>query len=134
MIAAYLRDSTVRRLILLSDLQLLVPEFIFEELEKHLPKLSRRAGLPEAQSAKLLERLRKRFVTIPEELVASKLEAALEAMGDVDTSDAPYVAAALSIASEGLWSDDPHLKKQNLVPCYTTAELLERLRKEGLPL
>lgn len=134
LIAAYLRDSTVRRVILLSDVQLLVPEFIFEELEKHLPELSGRAGLSEARSEELLERLRTRFVAIPEELVSSKLQTALAAMRGIDSKDAPYLAAALSVASEGIWSDDPHMKKQDLVPCYTTAELLNRLRREGFPL
>ena len=134
LIAAYLRDSTVRRVVLLSDLQLLVPEFIFEELEKHLPELSRRAALSESRSTQLLERLRARFVTIPEELVSSNLQAGLEAMRDIDAKDAPYLAAALAVAAEGVWSDDPHMKRQHLVPCFTTAELLARLRKEGLPL
>ena len=134
LIAAYLRDSTVRRIILLSDLQLLVPEFVFEELEKHLPELSLRAGLSEARSEELLARLRARFVVIPDELVASKLRTALTVMGDIDERDAPHLAAALSVASEGIWSDDAHMEKQDLVPCYTTAELLDRLRKEGFSL
>ncbi|HKZ88689.1 MAG TPA: PIN domain-containing protein [Thermoplasmata archaeon] len=134
LIAAYLRNSTIRRVILLSDIQLVVPEFIFEELERHLPELSKRAGLSKARSEELLERLRSRFVAIPEELVSSKLQTALDAMRDIDAKDAPYLAAALSVASEGIWSDDPHMKKQDLVPCYTTAELLDRLRKEGFSL
>ena len=133
LIAVYLRDSTVRRIILFADLQLLVPGFIFEELEKHLPDLSERARLETSESNDLLTRLRSRFAIIPQELVSTRLRGAHGIMGNVDPNDVPYLAAALCVPCDGIWSDDPHLKTQDHVKCYSTGELLERIRREGYP-
>lgn len=41
-----------------------------------------------------------------------------------DLDDVPYVAAALSVNGK-VWSNDPHLKRQSLVPVLTTKELLD---------
>ena len=133
LIAAYLRDSTVRKIVLFSDMQLLVPEFIFEEFEDHLPDLSRRSGLAQADSGDLLDRLRGRFATVPQELVTPRLQEAREAMEEVDPKDAACLACALCVPSDGIWSDDPHMRRQKLVACFTTKELLRKLQREGFP-
>jgi len=133
LVAAYLRDSTVRRIILFSDVQFLVPEFIFEELENHLPELTKRSGLTEAESKRLLDRLRGRFAIVPEELVSQQLQVARAAMKGIDPKDTAYLACALCVPCDGIWSDDPHMKRQDLVVSFTTGELLDRLRREGFP-
>lgn len=129
--AAFLRDSMVRRIVTLAELQLLVPEFIFEELEKHLPELAERAGLDRAGSQKLIERLRQNFTIVPPELVDTKMGDALPLMAGIDARDAAYLAAALCVPCDGIWSDDPHLKRQSAVRCYNTGELIGALRKAG---
>lgn len=118
---------------LFADVRLLVPQFIFEELEKHLPDLSKRSGLTEADSKRLLDRLRGRFVTVPRQLVARGLREAQTAMRGVDPKDAVYLATALSVPCDGIWSYDPHMKRQGLVAAFTTKELLDRLGREGFP-
>src|SRR3989442_10666031 len=47
LIAALLRDSTSRRLIVLGSHDLHAPDNLFEEIAEHWPELSRRARLPE---------------------------------------------------------------------------------------
>jgi len=134
MIAAYLRDSTVRRIVILAELQLLVPEFIFEEFAKHLPALAKRSGLGRKESRDLIDRLRGRFAVVPEELVRGYLPEATRIMKAIDERDAAYIAAALCIRCDGVWSDDPHLKRQDAVRCWTTRELASALRQAGFPI
>jgi len=50
----------------------------------------------------------------------------------VDPEDVSCVATALSVPSDGIGSDDPHLKGQDLVACWTTKELVGALRDDGL--
>ena len=130
-VAAFMRDSTVRRIVTLSGLQLLVPEYLFEEVRRHFPKLSRRAGLEKRQAEELLDTLGKYFVVLPEEVFSGSLDEAEKAMAGIDPRDSVYLAMALSVRCDGVWSDDPHFKKQTRVKCFTTSELIETLRADG---
>ena len=131
-IAAFLRDSTVRRIVTLSVLELLAPEFLRAELDDHMPQLRRRAGLSEAAASEVMERLQKYIDFLPTEAVLPHWDAAANALGGVDPEDVSYVATALSVSCDGIWSDDPHPKGQDLVPCWTTKELVGALREDGL--
>jgi predicted nucleic acid-binding protein len=48
-------------------------------------------------------------------------------MRDIDMEDAVFVACALSLPDSVIWSNDRHLKKQNLVKVYNTKEILKIL-------
>lgn len=134
LIAAFLRDSSVRRILTLSFLELFAPEFLREEMEKHLSVIRRRAGLSESAARELLHLIEGYVTTIPEEALLLHWEEAAAAMREVDPNDVAYVAAALAVPCDGVWSDDPHLRTQKAVPCWTTTELLKELRQQGLRL
>jgi len=69
---------------------------------------------------------------LPTEAILPHWDAAANALRGVDPEDVPDVATALSVSCDGIWSDDPHLKGQDLVPCRTTKELVGALREDGL--
>lgn len=130
-IAAFLRDSTVRRILTSSLLEFFVPRFLFEELDVHLGELTSRAGLSDREVRRLRGRFDAYLTVIPAETLRPHMGPALRIMADVDREDAPYIAAALAVDCDGLWSDDPHLKRQSAVPCWTTKELVAALHAEG---
>ena len=132
-IAAFLRDSTVRRIMALSLIDLLAPEFLHEEIVPHLSLLRRRAGMSERAAEELLDLLEGHLTILPVDTLLPHWDRALAAIGHTDPNDA-YVAAALATHSDGVWSDDPHLKTQRIVPCWTTKELVAALRAQGLKL
>jgi predicted nucleic acid-binding protein len=123
-----------RRILTHSPIEFSAPAFLFEEVERHLPLLRRRANLSEAQSSELLRRLRERIEVGSEDLLRPFEEEAKGAMEAIDPRDAAYVAAALAVPCDGIWSDDTHLKRQTLVKCWTTKELVSVLREHGFPL
>lgn len=131
-IAAFLRDSTVRRLLSLAFLDLMAPEFLIEEVAKHLPDLERRARLSRSAAEEVLTELEEFVALIPHDSTLSEWERAAVSMADIDPKDIPYVAAALAVPCDGIWSDDPDLKKQGIVPCWTTRELVAALKEEGV--
>ena len=132
LIAAFLRDSTVRRIITFAGLQLFAPEVILDEFEEHRREMAQRIGLGSEEAQALLDRLRLHLPVVPSGVVSEKLPEAKELMRDIDPDDALYLAAALSVECDGIWSDDPHLKRQDVVPCFTTRELVEALRADGV--
>lgn len=131
LIAAFLKDSTVRRIVTLSGIQLLVPEFISEELHRHLPQLRARVGLGKKDAEALVENLFKYLVIVPSEEFSGSLREAERIMTGIDQRDAVYLALALSLPCEGIWSDDAHLKRQRRVRCFATRELVAELRASG---
>lgn len=68
---------------------------------------------------------------IPQDSTLMEWNRAAEAMTGIDSNDIPYVAAALAIPCDGIWSDDSDMKKQTIVPCWTTKELVAALREDG---
>ena len=132
LIAAFLRDSTVRRIVTLSALTLLVPGYAFEEFRRHLPDLQERSGLGKREAQKLIDRLTAYFGVVPAEIVSRGLPDARRIMAGIDPSDAAYLAVALAVPCDGIWSDDPHLRRQTAVRCWTTPEIVAELKASGL--
>lgn len=52
------------------------------------------------------------------------IEQAEEAIGDTDPDDVLYVACALA-RDAGVWSDDSDFDEQDLVPVYSTSEVID---------
>lgn len=61
---------------------------------------------------------------IPSEDILAKFDEAEEIMCSIDRYDAPFVAAALSMACDGILSDDKDLKRQKKVKVWRTSEIM----------
>jgi predicted nucleic acid-binding protein len=48
-------------------------------------------------------------------------------MGKIDIEDVNYIALALSIENNGIWSDDKHFLKQDKIRVYRTEEIINLL-------
>lgn len=132
LIAAFLRTSTVRRILTLSLIEFYAPEFLWGEIDRHLPELAKKAALSAASAAELVKLLEGYVAPIPSEALRPHWERAARAMRRIDPRDAACVAAALAVPCDGIWSDDHHLKAQGIVRCWTTPELVAALREAGL--
>ncbi len=63
------------------------------------------------------------------EKYAHKMEEAEEIIGEVDEKDVPFVALALSVPNDGIWSDDEHFKKQGAIRTWSTTEIINLERE-----
>ena len=52
------------------------------------------------------------------------LQEAYDVMKEIDEDDTPFLALALSIENDGIWSNDTHFEEQSLIKVYKTKELL----------
>jgi predicted nucleic acid-binding protein len=55
----------------------------------------------------------------------SKWNEAAEIMALIDIGDTPFIAVALVQQSDGIWSDDKHLKRQSRVKVWSTGEIVK---------
>jgi len=124
LIAALLRDSTTRKLIAMGGIDLHAPAYLFEETQEHFGELLDRSGISASALAEVFRILRGYITEHPVEVYEGHLERAMEILGDSDPRDAPYVALALAIEADALWTEDRGLRNLSGVRTLRTHELV----------
>jgi len=126
-IAALLRDSTTRKVLLNSDLRLVAPGMVEDEISRHIEELSARNSLPVETNRRALGMLLRHIRLLDLDDYGGFLPDALRLIGERDASDAPYLAAALAVKADGIWSHDADFTVQDRFRVWTTAQLRELL-------
>ncbi len=126
LLAALIRDSRTRQLILTLPAKLLLPSFVFEELEQHVAEVLSKSSLLPENLIQVLRILLSRIEIVPDRLLASYMPEARELARELDEKDAFLFACALAFPGSVIWSNDRKLKQQNRIQVLTTEELLQR--------
>ena len=64
----------------------------------------------------------------------NKMEEGMKIIGKIDEKDTQFIALALSIENDGIWSNDKHFEKQKKIKVFKAVDilkLLEELSKKG---
>jgi len=125
--AGLLRDSTSRKIILHDSFSFNAPDYIETELEKHRLYLVKKAKIPEADFDLLMQTLLDNVELVPFEDFEHEYDHAMEIMGPVDENDAPFLAVGLALGIEGIWTEDRHFLRQDLLKVYSTGDLIEKI-------
>ena len=126
--SAIIRKSITRKVILSDVFELYVPEYLFEEINKHKDLILRKAKISNRDFIALLTLFQKHTKILKKEVYRDKTPVAEEVMKGIDITDSPFLASALALNCP-IWSNDGHFKQQNLVKAYTTKGILELLRR-----
>jgi predicted nucleic acid-binding protein len=129
LIAALMRDSTVRELLLNPFFEFYVPEHYFEEIERHVDEISKRSVLSVQNVYLLLGILLASVQVVPAESILEWIGETEKIMGKIDMDDVPFVALALSFLNDGIWTEDRHFLKQRRVKVWLTRDLLKLIRE-----
>lgn len=114
--SAILKDGETRRAMMNTGAVLFAPRFLRLEIERHKDDIVRRTrGRVEDVDA-VLAVLYRRIAWLSDEELAPHLPAAAAALGLTDSKDVPYLACALAVGAEAIWSHDLDFDKQDLVP------------------
>ncbi len=122
-ISALMKDSVSRRLMLLPKFELFTPEFVHIEIENHSMKIMKYAGLPEIEFSLLLNSLLSTVMVIPTDEFKEELSRAYGIMKEIDPNDTAFLALALSLDCDGIWTNDSDFEKQNAVKVWKTEHL-----------
>lgn len=101
----------------------IAPEFIKQELEEHIEECLIKSKLSDEQFEMIQIEIEKSIKFFKSSKYKEFLDKSLELISDSDDID--FLALALSTNS-AIWSNDPHLREQSLVPIFTTKDLIER--------
>lgn len=126
--SALIKDRTTRKIILFSDYSFFIPEFIFEELNKHKGIILEKAHISEEELKEVFNEIieNSNIQIIPKSEFNNNIMPAKEITPDPD--DVHYFALALKLNCP-IWSNDKDLKKQNNVKVYSTEDILNLLSK-----
>lgn len=124
LISALLGSRKVIALLTESDHTLFAPRRIVEEIVKHRPEVCRKAGYTAKEFEAALHAVLA-FVTIQEFAdYEAQFPVASKAMAARDPTDADYIACALALNADAIWTQDKDFSAQGLVPCKATANLV----------
>lgn len=126
--AAMIRDSAARDIIIKSNIQFFAPNFVFEEIGRHADIISRRNNLSVETNLRILKTLGEYITIVEEKYYASNINKARRVMGAIDEKDAPFIALALSFENDGIWTEDKDFEEQRLVKILKTRELVDSCR------
>ncbi len=131
LISAILKDSVTRKILLLSDIEFLLPEYALEEYERHRETISKRGGLSGKELDIILSLLLDNIRTVSFSEIEPYLEDAYGIIGLTDPLDVPFVALALARENDGIWSNDKHFENIKKIKIWKTAELMSHLKRRG---
>jgi predicted nucleic acid-binding protein len=128
-IASLVRESTSRKILLSDKFEFLTVGFAESEIEEHRQELQERAKLTEKQLDAVLAVLFSRIFVVSDVAIQNKMPEARKIMDKIDPSDTPFMALALAVENDGIWSDDRHFLRQRRVKTWKTKDLLGLVRR-----
>lgn len=126
-VASMIKDSTSRAILRSDAVDLYTLGLARVEVLHHEQVIRDKAGMDVQEFAKLLSILLGHVHVVPDEVAKERMAQARGIMDPIDPDDTPFVALALAIENDGIWSDDRHFREQEAVPVWTTARLVDRL-------
>lgn len=126
-ISALISNKSTIRDILISDKTIFyMPELVLVELLKHKELLCSKTGLSKKEVFFTLFYLLSRVEIVRKEAFSENLEKAKNIMEKIDIKDSEFLALALSIDNEGIFSNDKHFDSSG-IKRWTVDELVNWL-------
>lgn len=126
LVAALIKNSLTREILVHLEMEYIVSEFVFQEIELNKQEILQKSRLQEAEFELLFENLKDKLILVPDAEIKHKNEA-LAIMWKIDINDAIFIALALSTQNDGIWSEDSHLAQQKRVKVWKTNDMMEFL-------
>ena len=126
-IAALIKDSVSRKILLSGKFEFLTIGVTKSEIEKYKQEIMEKAQITEEGFDQIFSLLYSRIFVVDDVVIESKMEEAKLVMDKVDPNDTPFIALALSVENDGIWSHDKHFEEQNKIRIWKTGVLFELL-------
>jgi predicted nucleic acid-binding protein len=125
-IAALIKPSITREVLLYPYIDYYSPDFLLKEIKEHEKEISAKAG---SGYRRAMELITKKLIMMPNHFYKNSMQEAHKIIGNIDKDDEQYIALALSLDADGIWSYDGDFKMQNKVNTFATTDLLSLIKK-----
>ena len=96
-----------------------------KEIRKYEQEIINRAGFTKAEFEILFNLITDGIQIVEKEKYFHKIKEADKLIGNIDQGDVPFLALALSIPNDGIWTENVKHFKQKHVKIWTTKELAQ---------
>ncbi len=127
-IAALIKDSITRKIIIDLHPHIYFPEEMSKEIKKYKDIIKKKAKINEQQFLEAYQKLFKYIKTVPNDDILKYKEKAQRIMQEIDPKDHLLIAASFCFPDSVIWSNDPHLKMQTKVNTFTTLEIIKKIK------
>lgn len=126
-IAALIKPSITRAALLYPYIDYYSPDHLLEEIKEHEGDIVEKAGKGYKNAISIITR---NIIIMPGYFYEINMREAHRIIGNLDVDDEQYIALALSLKADGIWSyDERHFGKQNEVSLFSTGDLLSLIKK-----
>ena len=125
LMAAILKDSTTRKIIYSKNLNFITPEDALKEILKYKLYISKKTELKIDEVETLFSQIMSYVETIPKTEIKPYMKKADEIMKSIDLDDSVFIATAMAIKSDGIFSHDGHFEKQSKIKIWKTKDLVK---------
>jgi predicted nucleic acid-binding protein len=123
-LSALIADSRTRELLVTLEQALVTPEVVHDEIYEYEELVVEKSGMNPDRVQQFVDLLFEHVETVPVEEFHTEIGRAEAALYDTDPDDMLYLACALG-RDAAIWSDDTDFQEQELVPEFTTIEVVE---------
>ena len=123
-ISALIKDGHTRAIICSPDHDFYTLEYVIEEVEKYMDYIVKKSKITRRGVDLLFTLFMQNVSVVTNAVVKTKLGKSIDIMKDIDVNDAPILACALAISNDGIWTEDKHFDKQDLVKVWRTKDLI----------
>jgi len=125
LLSALIKNSSTRTILIESGWIFYYPEISFHEVRKYKDLVIQKSKLTDKEYSQLMTLLLGKIILLSEEQINSNMDEAKRIMLKIDSDDAPFIAAKLSIENSFIWSDDKGYDLQNEISVFKTVNMVE---------
>lgn len=129
LVSSLLKDSTTREILLNESFEFYLPEIVLSEVNKYLPYIIQKSKLSNEEIKTLLNTFLENLYLVPFDEYKEKIDEGLKIMGDIDEKDTQFIALALTIQNDGIWSNDKHFNRQKKIQIYKTIDIINLINE-----
>ena len=118
--AALAKPSITREILLYPYIDYYSPDYLLEEIKDHEDEIAAKSGKGFKEALSLIM---KKLIIVGLETYQDKMGEADKIIGHIDKDDVQYIALALALEADGIWSYDSGIKKQSTIEVFSTGAL-----------
>jgi putative PIN family toxin of toxin-antitoxin system len=130
-ISGLLKQSITRKILLSEFFEFYLPEIVMKEVKKYSPYIMEKSDLSQDQLKNLLSIFLENITLVPMNKYKDKMNEAMEIMAKIDEKDSQFIALALAIKNDGIWSNDRHFEKQDKIQVFNTSDIINFFKKKS---
>lgn len=127
-IASLIKEGNSRKIIFSNLFEFYTPDYTLIELHNHLDEIRKKTKNTLEETKMLFSLIFENIQIIPEQNYSLQIDKAKNLISDID--DVPFIAVALFIGADGIWSDDSDFRTNSEIKVFRTNDMMDMVKEQ----